>query len=87
MVILCVSLGYYHRIQFIIYLLETVASQLTMKYLHLLLKHFQESEQTHPPSFFFFFFFFFFFLLFRAKPVAYGGSQARGRTEATAASL
>ena len=30
---------------------------------------------------------FFFFLLFRAPPVAYGGSQARGQIEATAAGL
>ena len=29
----------------------------------------------------------FFFLLFRATPVAYGGSQARGQTRATAACL
>ena len=29
----------------------------------------------------------FFFLLFRASLTAYGGSQARGRMEATAASL
>ena len=35
----------------------------------------------------FFFFFFFFFLSFRAAPVACGGSQARGRIGATAASL
>ena len=32
-------------------------------------------------------FFFFFFLLFRATPVAYGGSQARGQIGVTAASL
>ena len=32
-------------------------------------------------------FFFFFFFLFRAKPVAYGGSQSRGQIGATAASL
>ena len=32
-------------------------------------------------------FFFFFFLLFRATLVAYGGSQARGLIEATAAGL
>ena len=31
--------------------------------------------------------FFFSFLLFRATPVAYGGSQARGRIRATAADL
>ena len=31
--------------------------------------------------------FFFFFALFRATPVAYGGSQARGRIPATAAGL
>ena len=31
--------------------------------------------------------FFFFFCLFRAAPAAYGGSQARGRIGATAASL
>ena len=30
---------------------------------------------------------FFFFLLFRAPPVAYGSSQARGRTGAAAAGL
>ena len=30
------------------------------------------------------FFFFFFFLLFRAAPVAYGGSQASGPIRATA---
>ena len=34
-----------------------------------------------------FFFFFFFFCLFRAIPMAYGGSQARGRIEAIMASL
>ena len=34
-----------------------------------------------------FFFLSFFFLLFRAEPVAYGGSQARGLIGATAASL
>ena len=33
-----------------------------------------------------FLFFFFFFCLFRATPVAYGGSQARGQIGATAAS-
>ena len=33
------------------------------------------------------FFFFFFFLLFRAIPVAYGGSQARGQIGAVAAGL
>ena len=33
------------------------------------------------------FFFFFFFLLFRAAPVAYGSSQAKGQIEATAAGL
>ena len=33
------------------------------------------------------FFLFFFFLLFRAAPMAYGGSQARGRIGATAAGL
>ena len=32
-------------------------------------------------------FFFFFFCLFRAAPVACGGSQARGQIEAAAASL
>ena len=32
-------------------------------------------------------FFFFFFLLFRAIPVAYGGSQARGLIGAVAAGL
>ena len=32
-------------------------------------------------------FFFFFFFLFRAAPVAYGSSQARGRISATAAGL
>ena len=32
-------------------------------------------------------FLFFFFFLFRATPVAYGGSQARGPIEAVAASL
>ena len=32
-------------------------------------------------------YFFFFFLLFRAAPVAYGGSQARGQIGAPAASL
>ena len=36
---------------------------------------------------FFFFFFFFFFCLFRAIPMAYGGSQARGRIRDAAASL
>ena len=39
------------------------------------------------PYFSFSFFFFFFFLLFRATPVAYGGSQARDRTGTTAAGL
>ena len=34
-----------------------------------------------------FFFFFFFFYLFRATPVAYGGSQGRGRIGAVAAGL
>ena len=34
-----------------------------------------------------FFFLFFFFLLFRVKPVAYGGSQARGLNGAVGASL
>ena len=34
-----------------------------------------------------FFFFLFLFYLFRAAPVAYGSSQARGRTGAAAASL
>ena len=33
------------------------------------------------------FFFFFFFLSFRAAPVAYGGSQARGPNGAVAAGL
>ena len=33
------------------------------------------------------FFFFFFFWLFRAEPVVYGSSQARGQIAATAASL
>ena len=33
------------------------------------------------------FFFFFFFCLFRAFPMAYGDSQARGRIGAVAASL
>ena len=32
-------------------------------------------------------FYLFFFLLFRAAPVAYGSSQARGRIEAVAAGL
>ena len=36
---------------------------------------------------FFFFFFFFFCLLFRAAPMAYGGSQARSPIRATAAGL
>ena len=36
---------------------------------------------------FFFFFFFSFLSFFRAAPAAYGGSQARGPTEAIAASL
>ena len=35
----------------------------------------------------FFFFFFFFFLLFRVVSTAHGGSQARGRLGAAAASL
>ena len=34
-----------------------------------------------------FFVFFFWSLVFRATPMAYGGSQARGRIRATAASL
>ena len=34
--------------------------------------------------FFSFFFLFFFFLVFRAAPMAYGGSQARGRITARA---
>ena len=38
-------------------------------------------------GFFCFVLFWFFFLLFRATPVAYGGSQARCRIEATAAGL
>ena len=38
-------------------------------------------------SFFFIFYFILFFCLFRAKPVAYGGSQARGLIGATAAGL
>ena len=37
--------------------------------------------------FFFFLFFFFFFGLFGAAPVAYGGSQARGRIGVVAAGL
>ena len=37
--------------------------------------------------FFFFFFSFFLFLLFRAKPAAYRGSQAKGQIRATAAGL
>ena len=37
--------------------------------------------------FYFYFFYFYFFLLFRAVPVAHGGSWARGRIGATAASL
>ena len=36
---------------------------------------------------FFFFFFFVFLLFFLANPVAYGGSQARGRIGAVAAGL
>ena len=38
-------------------------------------------------NFFFFFFFFFFFLLFRATPVVYESSQAKGPIGATAAGL
>ena len=38
-------------------------------------------------GFFFLFFFSFFFCLFRAPPVAYGGSQARGLIGSAAASL
>ena len=40
-----------------------------------------------PLVFFFFFFFFFFFCLFRASPTAHGGSQARSRIGAIAASI
>ena len=45
------------------------------------------SRQIYGPIFFFFFFFFFFFCLFRAGLVAYGNSQARGRSKAVAAGL
>ena len=38
-------------------------------------------------SFFLLLFFFFFFFLFKAKPMVYGGSQARGRIGAAAAGL
>ena len=40
-----------------------------------------------PISYSFFFSFVFFFVLFRASPLAYGGSQARGLIRGTAASL
>ena len=40
-----------------------------------------------PGAFCFVFFFFSPFCLFRAVPMAYRGSQARGQTEATAANL
>ena len=36
---------------------------------------------------FIYFYFYFYLLLFRATPVAYGNSQARGQIEATAAGL
>ena len=38
-------------------------------------------------SIFFVFYFYFYFCLFRATPVAYGGSQARGQIGAVAAGL
>ena len=38
-------------------------------------------------AYLFIFYFYFYFLLFRAVPVAYGGSQARGQIGATAAGL
>ena len=42
---------------------------------------------SHIFRLFFFFFFFFVFGHFRATPLAYGGSEARGRIGAVAASL
>ena len=55
---------------------------------HLLMEDFlQRSQSPLQILFFFFFFFFFFFCIFRATPVAYGGSQAKGPIGATAASL
>ena len=43
--------------------------------------------EPSPPFFFLSFFFFFFFGLFRATPMAQGGSQARGPIGAIASSL
>ena len=43
--------------------------------------------ETHIGFFIFILFYFLVFCLFRAAPEAYGGSQERGRIEATAAGL
>ena len=44
-------------------------------------------ENNKAKDFSFFFFSFFVFCLFRATPMAYGGSQARGPIKASAAGL